>query len=655
MRHLFLSIALAASCCFSAFAQATFDYVQLYPLDPSGAAPVGLYNRVEFGVVLDAPVQNRIDQFLNGANGINPYDPEQISVEAKFTAPDGQEIIRYGFYYQNISNENSQFKQLETPYPFRVRFAPTQVGEWQVEITAVLANKTLAEQALTFRCIASDNPGFIVRGFDQTPSDRYLRYSHTGKTFFAIGENLDWADFKFSAKSRTPYLRWMEELATAGGNFMRVGMTPWSYSPEWEVLGNYHGRQNQMWELDNIFLKAEEEGLYVILHMEIHDPFRPDRWQGDPHSWRSNPYGKLESVHEPLDFFTDEEARRIYKKRLRYIISRWGYSTNLAVFELFSEVDGGLEEYNDLGTEMIRVNQWYREMQQVIHDHFGRRNRLVSASFAVEEEIAAPRKIYGEADVALIHNYGEAENQNYDIRWDLQRKVHTRYKSMNIPSLQGECGAGFGSLDACSPITFHNTMWSSALSGSAGTGMNWWWDSAIHKKGYQNEFKPIAKFFEDEDLVNFQYLSDRWRSKDLENYYIYEVGGDKIRGWVHNRSYWWPNQYNTNQCIKTLIDDNNGLKYDKSDNTPYANFRDKDAPTPIANGEMIIKNLGCRWPWKKRQYKVSFYSTSGEGGHIEGKDVTARASMFGCMKVQLPALDDANPDYAYKIERVENP
>jgi len=40
-----------------------------------------------------------------------------------------------------------------------------------------------------------------------------------------------------------------------------------------------------------------------------------------------------------LNFFTNPEAKRLYKQEIRYFISRWGYSPNLIAIELLQELD----------------------------------------------------------------------------------------------------------------------------------------------------------------------------------------------------------------------------------------------------------------------------------------------------------------------------
>ena len=637
------------------FGQGNFEITTVIPSRGGDVPEVGQFERLEYGIALPKPLQNKIRGFLKEGVGVNPYDPDQLDVEAQFTSPEGTTVKQFGFYFEEIKNTGTRFENLKTRHPIRIRFAPTSMGEWTVEIKVKVNNTIdLPTQTRKFNCIASDNKGYIVRGHDQTLSDRYLRYSKSGETFFAIGENMNWPSGAFSPKSRSQYDKLMPELAEAGGNFMRVGMMSWSYAIEWEQLGSYQSRQNQMAELDHIFFQAENLGIHIVLHMMIHDQYRPEAWKGDVNSWPYNPYNKeLETVTEPIDFFHKEEAKKQYAKTLRYIMARWGYSTSLGVYELFSELDGAVEEYNDMGHEMVIVNEWFREIRGLIKEQYP--EALVTGSFAKGEATGGPRKIFPDADVAFGHQYGRDEDINYNLRWKLARYLNTRYKTINYPYLLEEMGGGVvGVVDECSDVTFHNALWATSFSGGFGCGMNWWWDE-IHKKGYQSNFTAVKNYFQGEDLVNFQYNTQRWRNKKVENFMLVEENKDVVKGWVHNRSFWWPNMYEKNPCIKQMIDDNNGHFLDPNDNTRYAKWRDKGVPTPLTGQKMVIKKLNRSMPWSPKYYKVAFYSTQGDGGYIKGKDVVVKTNLWGTLKVALPDLDSNNPDYGYKIERTDNP
>jgi hypothetical protein len=183
---------------------------------------------------------------------------------------------------------------------------------------------------------------------------------------------MTWSSFKFTAKSYDQHFKWMEELSESGGNFIRVGLVPWGFTFEWNQLGNYTQGQPKLWEMDKLLDKAHNLGIYVNLHMNIHGPFLPPRVPASKMGWPNNPYNTgLEGVTEPIHFFTDAEAIKYYQRKLRYMMARWGYSTNLAVWELFSEVDKAISEYNDVGEETEQINKWFDDIRTYIRTELG--------------------------------------------------------------------------------------------------------------------------------------------------------------------------------------------------------------------------------------------------------------------------------------------
>lgn len=627
-------------------------------LEPAANNPqVGQFEKLELGLKFSTSKETKIADFVRTGRGINPYDPEQVDLFAIFTSPSGKEYRVNGFYYEDF-NRNAQkswdFKQVD--FRWRIRFAPNELGGWKVKVKSVFnQNNPTEEKELSFVCINSSNEGYITTGNDGGLTDRYLRYSGSKKTFFAIGENMTWSGGDFNAKSHENHHKWLRELSENGGNFVRIGLVPWGLCFEWSRVGNYQGGQTRLWEMDQILEKCEDLGLYINLHMNIHDALRPPAWLGNRYGWDSNPYhNDLEGVNEPIDFFTDKEARKYYKRHLRYLYARWGYSTNIAVWELFSEIDKAVLDYNDVGENTELVNQWFIEMRDYIKQDMGDTLRPVSVSFSTGENVSICEKAFAYADIAFNHDYGRDERQNYENRYDRTRKFIDKTDcTENKPFMHQEVGGGFRSIDSVADITFHNAIWGTSFAGNFGCGLNWWWDFAIHPTGAVKNFKPLAVFFEDQDLVTINYQQQRWSSRKVENLALAAADdGSSAIGWAHNRSYWWPNLYSTNKGVKTLIDANSGAPYEKADNTKYADWRDADVVTPYENAKVVVKGMKPSGMFNKNYYKVKFYSTRGDGGHIPSMDMEVKSDMFGRVSFEV-TLDDSMPDVAYKIEWVQ--
>ena len=114
----------------------------------------------------------------------HPYDPnppqevipsQGISVDAVFTAPNGQSYQQPAFYFvgyadgglkSSWSNDGSQLLSFEWYYPngqnsWKIRFAPDQVGGWQYYLKVTDASGTFQTNPQSFAVTDSSNHGFI--------------------------------------------------------------------------------------------------------------------------------------------------------------------------------------------------------------------------------------------------------------------------------------------------------------------------------------------------------------------------------------------------------------------------------------------------------------------------------------------------------------
>lgn len=149
----------------------------------------------------------------------------------------------------------------------------------------------------------------------------------------------------------------------ARANAFRTFIDPLYFDVEFEKLNNYYDRQYQAWEMDNMLDQCRDLNLRVQLNLQIHyavtkHPFGEDQWDWD-NTWNCSGcginnedegwcYWRELGLDEPIDFLTNADARNFYKKKLRYIIARWGYSKNIYLMELMSEM-------NNLGTEDLKI------------------------------------------------------------------------------------------------------------------------------------------------------------------------------------------------------------------------------------------------------------------------------------------------------------
>jgi hypothetical protein len=435
---------------------------------------IGLYDKFE--IALDF-----------SASFTNPYDFEQVNLQAVFISPSDKNFTVDGFYYQDFKVNNSNGTLIPSGSPnWRIRFAPTEAGTWSYVISIRDAAGTTVFPAQTFTCFSSGNHGFIRKA-----NDRYLKFDD-GKPYFAIGENIGW----YGSKTIFDYQDWMTKLAINGGNYMRVWMCSWAFAIEWKDtgLGNYDKRQGRAFQLDWVLDLSRQKEIYVQLclnnHGQVSTTANPE--------WNDNPYNKANGG--PCDntgqFFTNTAAKKYYQNRMRYIIARWGYSPNILAWELFNEVDL-TDDYDNRRTE---VALWHDEMAKFINSFDGY-HHLITTSYAYDryEPATWNNPII---DYTQIHNYTSSP----DIESIHSTIVQSYLRSHVKPVLVGEfsLNADPSNLKTVDPagIYFHNALWASLVSGSFGTAMTWWWDNYIHPQNLYYHFKPIAEFIKTIDLLS---------------------------------------------------------------------------------------------------------------------------------------------------------
>ncbi len=229
--------------------------------------------------------------------------------------------------------------------------------------------------------------------------------------------------------------------------------------------------------------------IYAMMDIEVHTDFRI----GPPAGiWRSNPYNVQNGgpCKTPADFFTNPDAKKVFKNKLRYIAARWGYSPNLFAIELWSEVET-TTDYNS-----INVSEWHKEMLDY-WDSIDTYEHLVSTSL-MELKGDANLMALPSLDFTITEKYGAR-----DIAEALYDEARMTLQEFNKPTLNVEFGLQtgiYGGLEH-SPMIVHNGLWSSALSGAAGCPAYWYWDH-LKKENLLNIFEPIAKYVENENFTD---------------------------------------------------------------------------------------------------------------------------------------------------------
>jgi hypothetical protein len=481
------------------------------------ADPVAQYGHFEASIALSETFEN-------------PFDPGQIAVDVTFTSPSGRIQRVPAFWYEPFTVGGSPDYETYSPAgppEWRVRFTPDEAGTYGYSVSAVAGSSTASPVSGSFQATASTREGFVRV---DTRNAHYLRFDN-GDPYVPVGHNVAFEDANPPLNGTGYYASAFGSLDTAGENWSRVWMTDFNRSAlEWGS-GHYSGLYDgagtyslpSAWRMDRILELAEQHGIEVQLVLNDHGQFSTwvnARWAPrcdasdpppcqpgdagyDPGNGYSSANGGPVDVAAPQDFFTNADARSLFKQRLRYLVGRYGAYTSLLAWELFNEVQfvgtSSVNAYGDAGLRAAIV-AWHAEMSSYL-DSIDPYDHLVTTS---SWEPDATPGIWGlpGIDVVQVHTYSQPPtNRTAEIR-DLVPQLQS---SFGKPVLVGELGLGDSNPEAdFDPSTFggtqaarehlvegthlHNAIWAAALSESLGA--YWWWGNYIAADTGKNRTAP---------------------------------------------------------------------------------------------------------------------------------------------------------------------
>jgi hypothetical protein len=429
------------------------------------------------------------------ANYSNAFDPEEIAVDGVFRTPSGTTVQVPGFYYRaytrRLDGRDERMAPAEEP-DWRIRFAPVQVGKYQLVVTVRdRTGKTVRSQPIAFQCVASQRAGFVRLSKDDR---RYFVFDN-GQPYVPVGANVCWG----GSRGTFDYDDWLSRYAQAGGNYFRVWL-----GPSWVTFGlERTGEPRECygvgkidlanaWRLDYVLNLARRLGMYVMLCLDSFNELRKRQYGGFPY-WEETPHNAANGgpLKEPIEFWTHPEMLRAYRNKLRYLVARYGWCTNVLCWEFWNEVDiVGPDAYNpDL------ITRWHREMGDYLR-RIDPWKHLITTSFADSNGREVIDRL-PQIDFSQTHNYGSR-----DISSALTF-FHRKKEQYGKPHLVGEFGAGaMGEDPHVDPtgIALHSGIWSTVMDGAAGTAMLWWWDNHIHPHDLYYHFAALSRFIQG---VNF--------------------------------------------------------------------------------------------------------------------------------------------------------
>jgi hypothetical protein len=405
-------------------------------------------------------VYRRLDVALDFEGAFSdPFDSDEVAVWAEVRTPsDTLEHVR-GFL--------AGYDEARDKYLWRIRYAPREVGQHVYEVHVRTREGEAATGPFALDVVDDGAPGFVrVSRADPTMFER-----SRGQFFYPFGQNVCWT---------ADYEHYFDKMRGYGGNVVRIWMCPWHLWLEGRGgPGVYDLKAAE--NLDRIVELAERYGITILLVFDYHGMVR--------HDWSRNPYNVANGgpCAVPEDFWRNEEAKRLYRRRLDYIVARWGASANVFAWELFNEVNLARR------AEDADVVAWHAEMAGYLKaiDPYG---HLVTTSTGDPGALVELWRL-AEIDFTQAHMYTPSI-------FDAVRDNWLAFRVYNKPYLIGEFGRGFRAPDdQADPdgILLSAGLWLAATTPAGGNALPWWWDTYIDPNDLYGRFAAVARFLDGED------------------------------------------------------------------------------------------------------------------------------------------------------------
>jgi hypothetical protein len=473
---------------------------------------------------------------------------------------------------------------------WKVRLAAAEPGKHLVTIQVLVPGANgekvvvLQKKGLTFTAMKGKRRGYIRLARDgrhfehsggeffyplgmalRSPSDardlgrdteilKAIRGSEKSSDWVALpynGGRPDYVDM-LHARGTYQFEDYIKKSSAAGANWARVWMCPWWLALEWDHrYPGYEGagRYNlaNAWRMDHVLEQAEMSGMFLQVCLTNHGqvsaridrewdfhPYRkkmpkrlwkaPDRPSSEPEYQQAKRPGGF--LQYPRDWFLDKRARQLVRKRLRYVVARWGYSPHIMGFALMSEVEftGGTEFKTDRnfdGRKLIMQSDWHKEMADYLRTIDPNRH-LVTTHFSHPQNGNA---VWNTQSLDYVQS-----NAYSSFQWlqdergrrgggranatigapaamrDYYRRYMSRWKR---PVVIGEWGGHWmGNKKAILDAELHTGLWAQVTTPMAGATGYWWWLHVHYNKRY-GEFAAVSRFVKGEDLrgVNHQLVT----------------------------------------------------------------------------------------------------------------------------------------------------
>jgi hypothetical protein len=350
---------------------------------------------------------------------------------------------------------------------WRVRHTPTMSGVYSV------SNISLNGSAVSFSNLQPAS--WTVTGFPTSPgfvrvdpADPLRFVTSNGRRYFPVGEDLAWSS------PSSDILNIIPKMGAAHENWARIWMThfydngtTFGLNLDWPKVNNTFGQLSltNAGHWDAIIAAAEHAGVHVQVTLQHHGQYSSTNGSDTDPNWEQNPYNVANGgfLAHATNFFTDPMAMELTKRKLRYIVARWGYSTSVMGWELFNEVQFTDAAY---AGQWTNIESWHNTMATFLRSQDYYRHLITSSSDLTEP-------IWDETDYYQHHDYPS------DLISGIQGAPTISASQRAGPDYSGECGIDFTPHVGLSP-----PLWAGIMAAQSADAMPWYWDTIDPNNDY---------------------------------------------------------------------------------------------------------------------------------------------------------------------------
>ena len=229
----------------------------------------------------------------------------------------------------------------------------------------------------------------------------------------------------------------------------------------------------QKW--DAIVAAAEQAGIHFQMTLQHHGQYSTtvdSNWAQNPYDTTNNIGSTNGFLTDPVQFFTNATAKALTKRKMRYAVARWGYSTSIMAWELFNEV-----QFTDAGQtgQWGIIQSWHDEMALFLRSQDPYQHLITTSS-----DLTQP--IWDECDYYTHHDYPS------DVITGLRDAPDISDSQPVKPDFGAECATnGVPQLGVNAPL------WAGLMNGQSGNEEPWWWDSMDGENDYVY-FRAVSDF-----------------------------------------------------------------------------------------------------------------------------------------------------------------